>query len=132
MNHPVVRVSWEDAVAYAEWAGKRLPTEEEWEKATRGTDGRAYPWGDRQPASGLCNFGRNEGGTTAVGNVWQWMSSGYDETSKVLRRGSWSSAQRGVCWLVPAHDESANTLSAVPAAAGSRVQLGRCAVCRRA
>jgi formylglycine-generating enzyme required for sulfatase activity len=112
-DHPVVHVSWRDAQAYAAWAGKRLLTEEEWEKAARGTDGRKYPWGNEEPTSELCNFDGNEGNTTPVGkwspqgdspygctdmagNVWEWTSSDYDQERKALRGGSWNHASDGV------------------------------------
>lgn len=118
-HHPVVLVSWRDAEAYCEWAGGRLPTEAEWEKAARGgLTEKLYPWGDEIDPS-LANYD-NRDGTTPVGsyppngyglydmagNVWEWVADWYDTTYyrrspqqnpqgpekgtvRVLRGGAW-------------------------------------------
>jgi len=108
-DHPVVQVSWEDAMAYAEWVGGTLPTEAQWEKAARGTDVRKYPWGDEfngtylNYGDSLCPVKRwrdveyNDGYSFTspvgiyskgaspygvldmAGNVWEWVYDWYDE-----------------------------------------------------
>lgn len=93
-SHPAIGISWFQAQTYCEWAGRRLPTEAEWEKAAHGADRRIYPWGNTPPTSELLNFDQIVDDTTPAGsypngvspygaldmagNAWEWVADWYD------------------------------------------------------
>jgi len=116
-EHPITLVSYKDAQEYCAWAGKRLPTEQEWERAARGVDGRRYPWGDEWDKGrantslsgivGTTSVGAYPEGKSPVGafdmagNLWEWTSSDFTDPmnqsavkAKVVRGGSWGLTHR--------------------------------------
>jgi formylglycine-generating enzyme required for sulfatase activity len=149
--HPVIEVSWYGARAYCEWAGRRLPTEAEWEKAARGTEGQLYPWGEAQWDCDKSQYTWCDGQTLAVGskpagespygaldmagNVWEWVADWYDAgyyevSADTNPQGPASGDRRvlrGGSWAVhPAYGRAASRHALAPEETGDALGF-RCA-----
>jgi formylglycine-generating enzyme required for sulfatase activity len=130
-DHPVVGVSWYEAMAFCTWLSEMtgqtisLPTEQQWQRAAQGDDGREYPWGNQPPNDALCNWNRTVddvspvtqypqgaspfGVMDMVGNVWEWTSTGAQTGThnadaditepRMLRGGCWSSDSPLSLWV---------------------------------